>query len=134
MTTPAFPPGRYGRRRSARRAPRWVLPVLVAAVVVAGVAVAFGMYRTYVSGQIQSEVTAFSIRSDHEVTVTFSVIKDAGEAVTCIVRARSKDGQEVGRAEVGVPKQPRSASVTYALPTSKRAFTGEVYSCSPSDG
>ena len=36
MTAPTFPPGRYGRRRSPRSAPRWVVPVLAVGVVAIG--------------------------------------------------------------------------------------------------
>lgn len=134
MTAPTFPEGRYGRRRAERRTPRWVLPLLITLVVAAGLLVSWSLYRNYVGDTIQSQVTRFQVRSDAEITITFQVVKDGGEPATCIVRARSEDGQEVGRAEVGVPAgRPGqdSAVVTYTLATSGRAVTGEVYGCAP---
>jgi hypothetical protein len=111
-----------------------VLPLLITLVVAVGLLVSWSLYRNYVGDTIQSQVTKFQVRSDAEITITFQVVKDGGEPATCIVRARSEDGQEVGRAEVGVPAgRPGqdSAVVTYTLATSGRAVTGEVYGCAP---
>jgi hypothetical protein len=134
VTAPTFPPGRYGRRRSPRRAPRWVLPLLVAGVVTAGLGLSWQMYRNYAADRITSQVTAFSIISDSAVKLSFEVVKDPGQRATCIVRARSRDGREVGRAEVSVPagaSGEKTVLVTYTLATSKRAVAPEVYGCAP---
>jgi hypothetical protein len=134
VTTPAFPPGRYGRRRAVRRTPRWLIPLLASAVVGAGLFVAWSMYRTYTADSIQSRVTRFDSVTDSSIRVTFEVIKDGGEPATCVVRARSRDGREVGRAEVPVPAGERgghAVTVTYTLATSQRPVTGEVQRCAP---
>lgn len=136
MAAPTFPPGRYGRRRAPRRAPRWVLPLLVAGVVAIGALLSWQLYRNYAGDAITSRVTAYTIVSDSEVRITFEVIKDGGEPATCIVRARSRDGEEVGRAEVPVPageQGRRSTVLTYTLATSKRAVAPEVYGCAPGE-
>jgi hypothetical protein len=131
VTPPVFPPGRYGRRRRTGKAPRWVLPLLVAAVLAAGLLVTLQLYRTRVADQVHAGVTTFSVRSDRAVRVSFEVSKESGEKVVCIVRARGKDGSEVGRAEVPVPIEhgDDSVEVTYTLTTRKRAVTGEVQGC-----
>ncbi len=131
MTTPTFPPGRYGRRREPRRTPRWVVAVLAGAVVLAGLAVAVGLYRQYGGAPVQGQVTRFTIVSDTEIRVSFRVRKPAGEAATCVVRARSADGAQVGLARVPVAAGPDSVELTHALPTTRRAVTGEVPRCVP---
>jgi len=134
VTAPAFPPGRYGHRRSPRRAPRWLLPVLVTGVVAVGLLLSWTMYRNYAADRITSEVTAYRIVSDSQVTISFNVVKDGGKPATCIVRARSRDGREVGRAEVPIPagaRDQKSVAVTYTLATSRRAIAPEVYGCAP---
>jgi Domain of unknown function (DUF4307) len=134
VTAPTFPPGRYGRRRSPRKAPRWVLPLLVVGVVAVGLGLSWQMYRNYAADRITSQVTAFSIVSDSAVKLSFQVVKDPGQRATCIVRARSRDGREVGRAEVPVPagaSGEKTVLVTYTLATSKRAVAPEVYGCAP---
>ena len=134
VTAPAFPPGRYGRRRAQRRTPRWVLPSLVTAVVALGLLLSFVMYDTFADDKITSRVTSYRITSDTEVSLTFEVTTNDGEAALCIVRARSRDGREVGRAEVPVPaarEGQATVAVTYSLATSKRAVAPEVYGCGP---
>jgi len=134
VTAPAFPPARYGRRRAQRRTPRWVLPSLVTGVVIAGLLLSFAMYDVYAGDRIKSQVTSFRIVSDSEVSISFEVTKDPGEDVTCIVRARSRDGREVGRAEVPIPDNAGgrdTVPVTYTLATSKLAVAPEVYGCGP---
>lgn len=136
VTAPAFPPGRYGRRREPRRTPRWVLPLLVAGVVAIGLVLSWQLYRNYAADRINARVTAFRIVSDSEVLISFEVFKDGGEPATCIVRARSRDGEEVGRAEVPVPAGERgdnSVIVRYTLATSARAVAPEVYGCAPGE-
>jgi hypothetical protein len=111
-----------------------VLPALVTGVVAVGLLLSWQLYRTYAADRITSQVTRYSIVSDSMVTISFEVRKGGGEPATCIVRARSRDGQEVGRAEVEVPagaKDQRSVAVTYTLATSKRAVAPEVYGCAP---
>jgi len=129
MTAPVFPPGRYGRRREPHRAPRWVLPVLVVLVLLAGLAVAATLYRRQ-AVQVRGAVVAFDVAAEDRVRVRFTVRGARSAAATCTVRARAADGAEVGRAEVPVPAGgDRDPTVTYDLRTSRRAVTGEVQRC-----
>jgi hypothetical protein len=112
-----------------------VLPSLVAAVVIAGLLLSVAMYNIYSGDAINSRVTSFRISSDSEVSISFEVTKQSGEEAICIVRARSRDGREVGRAEVAIPVSKNgkdTVAVTYKLATSKRAVAPEVYGCAPS--
>jgi hypothetical protein len=118
-----------------------VLPLLVAGVVVAGLLLAWSLYRTYAGDGIHGQVTAFRIASDSQVIITFEVVGAGAEPAKCTVRARSRDGREVGRAEVPVPTGAEPAGrkgrdpvvVTYPLATTGRAVTGELVGCARSE-
>jgi len=131
-----FPPGRYGHRRdpAAQRRRRWLAYLLGALVALAGLGIAVKLYRQY--AQPPYEVTELTVTSltDTSVTVHFQVSRQHGEAVICTVRGHTRDGREVGSAEVRVPAgaaDDTSAEVTYTLATTQRAMTGEVPGCGP---
>jgi Domain of unknown function (DUF4307) len=121
---------RYGRRY-ARRAPRWVLPVLMAGVVVAGVLVALGMYRIYdntAAGRASGEVTKFTF-SEHGADATVRISKPSGTGAHCVVRARDRAGSEIGRSELAVPTTGKTFTTRVHVPTSGMPTVVEVYSC-----
>jgi hypothetical protein len=128
---PVFPPGRYGRRRTPRRRRPWLVAVLVTVVVVIGAAIAVRLYRNYGEPAYRAEVVTWTNVSDTRVSVTFRVPVPAGGSAVCLVRARSRDGTEVGHAEVRVTAAPGVArpTVTHELVTTGRAIVGEVPRC-----
>jgi hypothetical protein len=131
-TDPVFPPGRYGRRRAGRRVPRWVPILLLLAVVLAGLAVTFRLANQYGHGPYDAELIRFTDVTDSQVVVQFRVYLPAGKSAVCAVRARNRNGLEVGRAEVDVPPNASSQPVvTYRLVTRERPVTGEVVGCGP---
>lgn len=105
------------------------MPVLTIAGTVVGLLVAVLLYRTYAAGAVRFQVTSFTVRSDRQVQVVFEVQKDAGSPATCYLRARARDGAEVGGEEVAIPAGPASARVDHTLTTTGRAVTGEVVRC-----
>ena len=130
-TAVTFPPGRYGRRREDRPARRTVPVLLLVIVLAAMVAIAVKLFRQYGDPAYRVDVTAVHI-ADTESTVVFRVTKPAGRPASCVVRARSRDGAEVGRATVDVPAgAPDSitSTVTYRLPTRARAYAVDVPRC-----
>ncbi|MDQ6874338.1 MAG: DUF4307 domain-containing protein [Actinomycetota bacterium] len=127
MSAPSFPAGRYGRRRSRRRWPRWATALLVGTVIAGTAALAVAAYRNQ-TGDVQSSVRGYVV-SPASVRITFEVRRPPRRAVVCLLRARNVNGQEVGRAQVRLPPGPRSVTRTYRLPTRGRAVTGEVYGC-----
>jgi len=132
VTTPAFPPGRYGRRRAGRRWPRWVPQVLLAVVILAAVVLAFDLYRRWTADAVHTQVLAFDVTSDTAVSVRFELVKKAGDGARCVLRARARDGAEVGRTELVLPVDQRTlVQVTQVVATSRRAVTGEVVGCRP---
>jgi hypothetical protein len=133
---PAFPPGRYGHRRdpASQRRRRWITYLLGVLVALAGLGITVNLYHQY--GQPPYEVTELNVTSltDHAVTVHFQVTRQHGEAVVCTVQGHTRDGLEVGSAEVTVPAggpDDTTAQVTYTLATTQRAMTGEVPGCGP---
>ena len=122
MTPLTFPPGRYGRRRAVRPARRWLVPLLAVPAVAVGLVVTGLLYRTYVADSVRFQVTAFTVVADRT---------HAGRPATCYVRARGRDGTEVGGEEVAIPPAPASARIDHTLDTSARAVTGEVVRCVP---
>ncbi|WP_084130987.1 DUF4307 domain-containing protein [Actinocatenispora sera] len=131
VTTPTFPPGRYGRRRERRATPRWVLPVLITGVVVAGLAVSVGYYQQYGESEYQAQVVRSRVVSSSTVAMTLRITRPDDEATSCTVRSRAYDGAEVGRATVTLPAGAADDTVGCSLHTSRMAYTAEVVGCGP---
>lgn len=126
-----FPPGRYGRRRAPRRRHPWVVALLLVAVVAVGAVLAIRLYRQYGDPTYDAQVIGYRGITDTEIVVEFRVNVPAGGAATCVLRARSRDGAEVGKAEVRVSAAPGETRpvTTHRLPTSARPVIGEVLRC-----
>jgi hypothetical protein len=108
-----------------------VLPVLVTLVALAGLGVAAVAYHNLGDASLTGSQTSFAVLDDGSVRISLEVTRtDPGRAADCIVRARARDGDEVGRKEVYVPPGPAASSLTTVLRTSRRPVTGEVYGCS----
>jgi Domain of unknown function (DUF4307) len=123
---PTFPAGRYGRRREPRRNTRG--PVLLLAVgSLVGLLLAVVLYQRYGAPDYRPQVVNFQTAGDH-VTMRFQVHKPSGDPVTCHVRARDRDGVEVGAADVAVPAG-KTVTVTYTLATSGPPVSAEVPVC-----
>ncbi|HEX9999738.1 MAG TPA: DUF4307 domain-containing protein [Actinoplanes sp.] len=134
-TTPAFPPGRYGRRRSGRRRP--VLPIaLLVLVVAASVLLSVRLYQRYGQTDYQAQIVGWTDAPPAtSLTIEFTVRVPAGRAASCVLRARDRDGNELGRRTVVV--RPAGAGTTIrareAVPTTARAAVGDVLGCRPAD-
>jgi hypothetical protein len=131
-TTPAFPPGRYGRRRDPRR--RLLGPVLFAVLILgASVLLAVKLYGQYGDPNYDAQVIRYTGITDSQVVIDFTVRVPPGGSATCVLRARAYDGAEVGRREVTVTAAPgeRQATASEPVPTTARSFIGEVVRCRP---
>ncbi|MFB9320976.1 DUF4307 domain-containing protein [Cryptosporangium minutisporangium] len=131
MTAPVFPPDRYGRRRSPRSYPRWLVPALVAVVVIAGIGVAGKLYTTYGDDHVEARVLRYSVTSDRAVRIEVEVSGARETPLRCAVRSRAEDGSEVGRTEISVPAGDAVVNQIVTLTTTKRAISGETAGCRP---
>lgn len=134
-TGPVFPPGRYGRRRAPHRRRGWVVASLAAVALAAFVLVAVRFYDQYGDPTYDAQVIRFQDISDRGIEVDFRVNVPAGGQAVCVLRARSRDGAEVGKAEVRVTAaSTETQPVTrYRLATSGRPVIGEVVRCRAAD-
>ncbi|GAB1689521.1 DUF4307 domain-containing protein [Krasilnikovia sp. M28-CT-15] len=131
-TAPAFPPGRYGRRRDGRR--RRFLPVLVAAVVIAAsVALSLRLYRQYGDPDYDAQIVRWTGVTDSRITIEFTVRVPPGGSASCALRARAYDGREVGQRTVTVAATGDATTIRAAetVDTTARAYVGEVLHCQP---
>ena len=127
MTTP-------GSANTGGRAGTPVRPitlVLGAVAVLVSLAVAVVLYRAFGdSPDVGYGVRGYTVASDRLVDVVLEVDKDPARTALCTVRARDRTGDEVGNSLVRVGAAPQRRSIiTYPLPTSGRAATGEVTGC-----
>lgn len=128
---PTLPPeSRYGQRTPAttRRRMAIALGVLVLA---AGVIIAVFGYQRLAGNDVEGSIGAYKVLDDQTVSVTISVTrKDPSRPVSCIVRARSKDGAETGRREILIPpSESKTVQVTTTVKSHKRPFVGDIYGC-----
>ena len=125
-----LPEGRYGRRGTGSRR-RWAVPAALALTVLIGLAVAVIGYRNLGTTPIRSEALSFRLLADNAVQLRLSVIRDnPSQAAVCIVRARSRDGEETGRKEVYVPPADGPTVLNTVVHTSRPPVTADVYGCS----
>jgi len=132
-TTPAFPPGRYGRRRSGRR--RSIVPIAVLVLVIAGsLALSTRLYQQYGKTDYEAQIVGWDAKpAADRLTIEFKVRVPAGEAASCVLRARDYDGFEVGRRQVVVRPSGDATTIDAreTVTTTARASVGDVLGCEP---
>jgi hypothetical protein len=99
-------------------------------MIIASLLIAWSLFDRYGPQDYTGTVVRWSDVTDHQIVITFDVIKPDDRPATCIVRARGADGAEVGYAQVDVPAPGTRQRVTYTLATTARPVTGEVPRCS----
>ncbi|MCP2160447.1 DUF4307 domain-containing protein [Williamsia serinedens] len=131
--SPAPPAGRYPTESSPQRRRRWLIGLSVL-VVVAGVAIAWVGYSRFADPPVSGEGTGYDIVDGSTVDVSFTVTRsDPSEAVACVVRARSRAGDEIGRREVLIPPgDAQQTAVESRVKTTGPPAIGEVFGCTTS--
>ena len=101
------------------------------AALAAGVIVAVIASQRLGTGDVQGELGGYQLIDDETLSVTIKVTRaDPSRPVVCIVRARSYDGDEVGRRELLVaPSSAETVQVRTTVTTSRPAVVGDVYGC-----
>ena len=131
-TTPVFPPGRYGRRRDGRR--HLAVPIVFALLILGlSLLVAVRLYRQYGDPRYDPQIVGWTDVTATQMTIRFTVRVPSGHAASCLLRARSYDGVEVGRRTVRVaaPGNDTTIDASEIVPTTARAAVGDVVRCRP---
>jgi Domain of unknown function (DUF4307) len=119
---------RYGRRPPASQRRRLVLAMVGVGLLVAATAALFVWIRVAGSG-VSFTVGGYDVRSDSQVTVTFTVAKPDGTAVSCRVTAQDRVRDVVGSQDVTLPAAGSELTRTTTLRTRGRAVVATVDSC-----
>jgi Domain of unknown function (DUF4307) len=131
-TTPVYPPGRYGRRRDGRR--HLAVPIMFA-LLIAGlsVLVAVRLYRQYGDPRYNPQIVGWTDVTATQMTIRFTVRVPPGGVATCLLRARSYEGVEVGSRTVTVAATGDDTTIdaSETVPTTARAAVGDVLRCRP---
>ena len=130
MTAGQLPEGRYGPRAAGSRRP-WAVPLGLLFAVLAGLAIAVIGYRNLGSTPIRTETLGFTLLTGNAVQLRLTVSRDdPARPAVCIVRARSRDGEETGRKELYVPPAAGPVALATVVHTSRPPVIAEVYGCS----
>jgi len=133
-STPEFPPGRYGRRRSGRRGR--AVPIILLALVVAGsVLLSVRLYDQFGRTDYQAQIVGWDEPTDTRMTIRFTVRVPPGRPAACTLRARAFDGTELGRRDTVVHPVGDATTIeaNEPVPTTARASVGDVLGCRPVD-
>jgi hypothetical protein len=123
---PDLPPGRYD---PPSRRNRIIAGVVGGALGLAALLAGYAAYTKHQEGRLDAELTAYKVRSDALVEITFQVVTRGHEG-ECMVRARDRTGVETGSQLVHVtPSGQRSQQVVVELATRARAANGELVGC-----
>lgn len=131
-TTPAFPPGRYGRRRDGRRHRAGPLTLLTL-VIIASLLLTVSLYRRWGETEYKAQIIGWTNVSAASMTIQFTVRVPAGGTAVCLLRARDYGGNEVGRREVTVTAAADATAVKAdeIVPTTTLGSVGDVLRCQP---
>ncbi|GAB08859.1 hypothetical protein GOARA_021_00960 [Gordonia araii NBRC 100433] len=126
------PSAYYPGEQSSSSRRRWFL-VLTGLVLAAGLGLAILGFQKFGNPDVSGEGTGFFITGPTTVDVQFTVNRsDPTLPVACVVKARAKDGSEVGRREVLVEGGTApQVGVRATVHTSARPVIGEVFGCGP---
>ena len=131
-TTPAFPPGRYGRRRAGKR--RRALPLTVLTIVIIGsLLLTVRLYRQWGDPNYGSQIVGWTDVTATQMKIQFTVRVPAGGSASCLLRARDYGGTEVGHRTVTVSAadDKTTISASEVVPTTAQGSVGEVIRCQP---
>ncbi|GAB3132891.1 DUF4307 domain-containing protein [Tsukamurella serpentis] len=129
-TVPARPADRYPDERDPAKARRWAIIGLIV-VVVAGVGIAWLGYQKFARKPVTGTAAGYEVVSDSTVEVQVSVTRtDPSQPVSCIIYAKDRAANEIGRREFYVPPSTEPiVVVTSEVRTTEPAAVGDVFGC-----
>ena len=108
--------------------PRWATAAL-AALGLAFVALVVILGLRLSNPAIDAGVLIYETVSDERMTIGYEVQRRENSPATCVLRARAKDGFDVGYAVVELPPAQGRTNHTFEMRTSSRALVGELVGC-----
>lgn len=115
---------RYG----VRDRPRW-LPAAVGALGLAFLALVLFLGIRLSNAAIDAGILAYETVSDEQMMIRFEVERRDATPATCVLRARARDGFDVGYAVVELPPAEGRTNHTFQMATAYRALVGELLGC-----
>lgn len=129
-TAPVRPSDRYPDEQDPARTKRLFIIGLVV-VVIAGIGIAWLGYDKFARQPVKGEAAGYEVVSDSTVEVQVTVTRtDPSQPVSCIINAKDRAGNEIGRREFFVP--PSSEPVVVApseVRTTEPGAVGDVFGC-----
>ena len=121
------PAARYGDASPGRQRLNAVFIIVAALTFVGGiVALGWSLSRPAFTTQLR----AYQVVNDRSVKVEYLVrVRDPQTTVTCIVRARDRQSNEIGRTEVTSKRGLSEQALTVTVRTTVRANLGEIQGC-----
>src|SRR3954452_10485749 len=122
------------RYRGPGRAQRLVAVVIIAALVLSGVGLLTWTVIFESTPSVQSQLTAYDIKDEHETVATFTVSRESEfTRATCRLQAISPDHAIVGELQRPVFDGPTEQTLRVEIRTERRATTVELLGCTAPD-
>lgn len=98
--------------------------------IIVATAITLVAYQWLGRAEVSGKMVAYQVVDADTVSVTISVTRsDPSVPVSCIVRARSRDGSETGRREVLVPAAAENTVTLTTTVKSNAPYVGDIYGC-----
>jgi len=118
----------YNDRYGVKKPRGWFAIALVTAIVGVGWITWAGLYHS--NPEIRVQLISFTVDSDREVSVRYSVDRDSAEAVSiCTVIARDFYKDIVGQIDVEIPSGKEKVELVSIVPTRSLAVNADVSTC-----
>lgn len=108
--------------------PRWV-PAALTALGLAFLALVVVLGLRLSNPAIDAGVLSYETVSDERMTIGYEVQRRETSPATCVLRARAKDGFDVGYAVVELEPAQGRTNHTFEMRTAYRALVGELVGC-----
>jgi Domain of unknown function (DUF4307) len=108
--------------------PRWA-PAALIALGLAFLAVITLLGLRLSNRAIEAGVLSYETVTDERMTIGYEVQRRGTSPATCVLRARAKDGFDVGYAVVELPAAQGRTYHTFEMRTAYRGLVGELLGC-----
>jgi hypothetical protein len=121
-------PAHIRERYGVTDRPRWA-PAALIALGLAFLAVVTLLGLRLSNRAIEAGVLSYETVTDERMTIGYEVQRRGTSPATCVLRARAKDGFDVGYAVVELPAAQGRTYHTFEMRTAYRGLVGELLGC-----